>query len=194
MKERIKRFIKAVEFFQTGLIDADFISPLKARVPVGSFSLLLSSQLESRGDIQYLFDELDQLSDDIVRLIFSGFEEFPDILALLADRVWISELKAKEPHWEECQALCAEILAFAYTHKIPWLFAGAVRAKNWSYLTNILIILTKPSRPLMKPGKNWEKLIPRLTSQNPPFDFAGRSTSNVSIYGIELTNPCRQNI
>ena len=32
MKERIKRFIKAVEFFQNGLIDADFISPLKARV------------------------------------------------------------------------------------------------------------------------------------------------------------------
>ena len=129
MKERIKRFIKAVEFFQNGLIDADFISPLKARVSVGSLLLLLSSQLESRDDIQYLFDELDQLSDDIVRLIFSGFEEFPDMLALLADRVWISELKAKETHWEECQSLLSEILTFAYSHKIPWLFAGAVRAK-----------------------------------------------------------------
>ena len=87
------------------------------------------------------------------------------MLALLADRVWISELKAKEPHWEECQSLLSEI----FNLRIQLIkFLGSLPEQyelKWSYLTNTLIILSRPSRPLMKAGK-------KLGETHPAIDIA----------------------
>jgi hypothetical protein len=128
-KERITRFIKAVKLFQKGFLDADATMPLEAEAGLRSILLLLTPQIENRDDAQCLFDELNRQSADVLSLIFSGFDEFPDVLTLLGDRIWVSELKAKEPQWDECLALLSRILNFADVHRLPWLLAGAARAK-----------------------------------------------------------------
>ena len=128
-KERIKRAIKAVEFFQKGLIDAAYIVPFKAQAAIGQVVMLSTSTLDSREGLEYFVDELRRQSAEVRSLVFSGFEEFSDLETLLVDRVWVSEGKKDAPQWEECQTLFSKIIDFASEHSRPWLLAGAARAK-----------------------------------------------------------------
>jgi len=129
MKERIRRAIKAVEFFQNRLVDDHYIAALDQHSSIGSLLMVVTSQLESLDDLQYLFETLGQQSADVIRLSFAGFEKLPDMLPLLLDRVWVAESKKEAPEWEKCQLLFSNIMNFAFEHKIVWLFAGAARAK-----------------------------------------------------------------
>lgn len=129
MKERITRVIKAAEFFQKGFIDADYTRALDPQASIGSLLMVVTSQLESREDLEYLFESLSHQSADVVTLSFSGFKKLPDMLPLLLDRVWVAESKKEAPEWETYQVLFSNIMDFACEHKIAWLLAGAARAR-----------------------------------------------------------------
>lgn len=130
MKERIRRAIHAVKYFNGGLLEADFIASLKnPAANIGSLLMVATSELQNRDDLEYLFDALSHESADIVSLSFSGFEKFPDMLPLLLDRVWAAEAAKDKPDWGPYMALFSRIGSFASEHKLKWLFAGAARAK-----------------------------------------------------------------
>lgn len=129
LRERINRAIKAVSLFQKRQLDSDYLTSLEVQKSVASVLMLITSKLESMEDLQYFVDELGRQSAETITLSLAGFEEFPDLLALLADRVWMAETKHQEPRWEQCQMVLSEVLEFAHQHNIPWLLAGAARAK-----------------------------------------------------------------
>ena len=139
MKERIRRAIRAVKFFQEELFDAEGFAELNPQVHVGALLMILTSQLKSREDLEYLLEALRHEAAEVVGLSFSGFEKLPDMLPLLLDRVWVTEANKEAPEWEACQALFSKIGDFACEHRIPWLQAGAARAKmviSDEYLNN----------------------------------------------------------
>jgi tetratricopeptide (TPR) repeat protein len=129
LKERIRRAIKAIEFFQKGLIDAEYIDSFEAQVAIGQVVMLSTSTLDSREDLEYFVDEVGRQSAEVRGSIFSGFDEFSDLETLLVDRVWLSESKKDAPQWEACQTLFSKIIDFASQHSRSWLLEGAARAK-----------------------------------------------------------------
>ena len=139
MKERIRRVIQAVKYFHNGLLDAEFITALNSEANIGSLLMLVTSELNSREDLEYLFEALNHESAEVVRQSFSGFEKLPDMLPLLLDRVWVAEASKDAPDWAPYLVLFSKIIAFASEHKFVWLLAGAVRAKmviSDEYLNN----------------------------------------------------------
>jgi hypothetical protein len=139
MKERIRRVIEAVKYFQNGLLDAEFIRALNPEANIGSLLMLVTSELKSREDLEYLFEALNHESAEVVRQSFSGFEKLPDMLPLLLDRVWVAEAGKEAPDWAPCLVLFSNIITFASEHKFDWLLAGAARAKmviSDEYLSN----------------------------------------------------------
>jgi hypothetical protein len=129
MKERITRVIKTAEFFQNGSLDAEYTHALDPQASIGSLLMVVTSQLESRDDLEFLFETLSRQSADVISLSFSGFQKLPDMLPLLLDRVWVAESKKDAPEWDTCQMLFSKIMNFACEHKITWLLAGAARAR-----------------------------------------------------------------
>ncbi len=129
MKERLRRTIAAVKFFQSGSLDAELFAALDARANIGALLMLATSQLKTREDLEYLFETLGRESAEVVAISFSGFKKLPDLLPLLLDRVWVAEANKESPEWGAYQALFSEIGDFAYEHRIPWLLAGAARAQ-----------------------------------------------------------------
>lgn len=127
--ERISRAIKAIDLFQKQLIDANYASSFGVRKSLGTVLVLATSHLQSMDDLAYLVGELNQRSAETINLGLSGFDDFPDLLALLPDRTWMAETKNQEPRWEQCQTVLSEVLEFAHQHNIPWFLAGAARAK-----------------------------------------------------------------
>jgi hypothetical protein len=129
MKERIRRVIQVVKYFQNGLLDAEFITLLNSEANIGSLLMLATSELKSREDLEYLFEALNHESAEVVRQSFAGFEKLPDMLPLLLDRVWVIEAGKEAPEWAPYLVLFSRILDFAVEHKLAWLLAAAARAK-----------------------------------------------------------------
>ena len=129
MKERIRRVIQAVKYLHNGLLDPEYITALNSEANIGSLLMLVTSELNSREDLEYVFETLNHESAEVVRQSFSGFQELPDMLPLLLDRVWVAEASKDTPDCLSCLGLYSNIIAFSFEHKIDWLFAGAVRAK-----------------------------------------------------------------
>lgn len=139
IKEQIRRVIQAIKYFQNGLLDAEFITPLNSEANIGSLLMLVTSELKSREDLEYLFEALNHESAEVVRQSFSGFEKLPDMLPLLLDRVWVDEASKEAPDWASCLGLFSKIIVFASEHKFVWLLAGAARAQmviSDEYLNN----------------------------------------------------------
>ena len=83
--------------------------------------MMVTSELNTREDLEYLFETLSHESAEVVGLSFSGFEKLPDMLPLLLDRVWVAEASKETPEWEPYLVLFSKIADFASEHKFPWL-------------------------------------------------------------------------
>ena len=78
MKERIRRAIHAVKYFNGGLLEADFIASLRnPAVNIGSLLMVATAELQNRDDLAYLFDSLSHESAEIVSLSFFWIREIP---------------------------------------------------------------------------------------------------------------------
>lgn len=129
IKERIRRVIQAVKYFQNGLLDDEFMTALNSEANIGSLLMLVTSELNSREDLEYLFEALNHETPEVVTQSFAGFEKLPEMLPLLLDRVWIAEASKENPDWAPYLVLFSKIVAFASEHNLVWLLAGATRAK-----------------------------------------------------------------
>lgn len=129
VKERIRRAIKSIEMVKGGEVDPKIFGHITTNDPIEALVMFATSTLESRDDLDYLFEKLKGLSNDAIKGIFSVFNEHETVLLLLMDRVWLAESKKESPEWERCISLYADIMVFAKDHNLSLLFDAAARAQ-----------------------------------------------------------------